>query len=97
MSGLLDGVFNAYVKLKQQHDRTGPDSNLVCSDILVRCLLQRATQEYMCLDSEDFAAADYELPAWIRLAADTIVQGLGKAADCTSISWLQTADEDVTA
>lgn len=40
------------------------------------------TQEHKYMDSESSAAADCELPAWIRLAADTIAQSLGEAADC---------------
>ena len=80
--GLLNGVFNAYVKLKLQHDGTSSDSNFVCCDILVECLLLRGTQEHKCMDSEGSAATDRELPAWIRLAADTIAQSLGEAADC---------------
>lgn len=81
-AGLLHGVFHAYVKLKSQHDRTGPDSNIVCNNILVGCLLLRGTQEHKYVDSEDSAAADRQLPSWIQLAADTIAQGLGKAAGC---------------
>ena len=80
VSGLLDGVLSAYIKLKLSYDRAGLDSNITCSDILVRCLLLRADQEHKCVDSEDSAGADHELPVWIRLAASSIAQNLGNAA-----------------
>ena len=77
-SGLLDGAFSAYLKLKERDFRTGADRSTVHNDTLVEYLLLRASQELKMMDA-DKSAGDNELPLWIQLAVASVAKGLCKS------------------